>query len=559
MDASGPAVTASGGRSAPPRARLHVLLLLMVALFTLTLTGVAVLFVERIARQTGERVHATVVARTQSIAEGLARQFAKRRQEAAALARLPATVRFFEKPGPETLAAVNRHLDLMRGSFGAEVCYLLSERGVAVASSNRGEPDSFVGQDYSFRPYFARARAGEGGFSAAVGVTSGRRGLYFAHPVSAPGRDRPLGVAVAKYSAEPMAGVIPAVDFGLVLLVDENEVVFAGSDPVFDLTSLRRDAGERLSVLGQSRRYGDDSPRWSGLEIDGDWATRGVDRRRFRLHRVPISSLPGWWVVALHDTAHAQKPLRDELTSLRNSVGFLAVLAALTMIGVLFVAARREVLSRESAERKLRTAEQRLRMIASSAADAFISTDGRGRIVFWSPSAEALFGYSEKEAAGMDVERLLPPEVRGPFRRGLEQLEPPVEGLVLGYPVEYRGLKRDGEEFPAEVSVMGWLDEGRQHFTAVVRDFTERKRERDRLERVSEELRSALAEVRTLSGLLPICASCKRIRDDSGAWSPVEVYVRDRTEAEFSHGLCPRCQGSFFPGRDEGERDPGGG
>jgi hypothetical protein len=59
-------------------------------------------------------------------------------------------------------------------------------------------------------------------------------------------------------------------------------------------------------------------------------------------------------------------------------------------------------------------------------------------------------------------------------------------------------------------------------------------------ERVSE-LESALSHVRTLSGLLPICSYCKRIRDDRDYWSDVETYVSDHSRAEFSHGVCPSC------------------
>ena len=55
------------------------------------------------------------------------------------------------------------------------------------------------------------------------------------------------------------------------------------------------------------------------------------------------------------------------------------------------------------------------------------------------------------------------------------------------------------------------------------------------------ELQKALAKAKTLSGLLPICASCKKIRDDAGYWHQVEVYIRDHTEVDFSHGLCPDC------------------
>lgn len=59
------------------------------------------------------------------------------------------------------------------------------------------------------------------------------------------------------------------------------------------------------------------------------------------------------------------------------------------------------------------------------------------------------------------------------------------------------------------------------------------------------ELQEALARAKTLSGLLPICASCKKIRDDAGYWHQVEVYIREHAEVDFSHGLCPDCQGEL--------------
>lgn len=64
----------------------------------------------------------------------------------------------------------------------------------------------------------------------------------------------------------------------------------------------------------------------------------------------------------------------------------------------------------------------------------------------------------------------------------------------------------------------------------------------------AEELKEALAEVRVLRGILPICAHCKKIRDDAGYWSGVEEYVSDRTDADFSHGICPDCLHEHFPG-----------
>jgi hypothetical protein len=66
-------------------------------------------------------------------------------------------------------------------------------------------------------------------------------------------------------------------------------------------------------------------------------------------------------------------------------------------------------------------------------------------------------------------------------------------------------------------------------------------------EKLIEELRDALSKVKLLSGFLPICASCKKIRDDKGYWRQIEAYIRDHSEAEFSHGVCPECARKLYP------------
>jgi hypothetical protein len=65
--------------------------------------------------------------------------------------------------------------------------------------------------------------------------------------------------------------------------------------------------------------------------------------------------------------------------------------------------------------------------------------------------------------------------------------------------------------------------------------------------RLNQELAAALAEVKRLSGFLPICAACKKIRNDHGSWEQIETYIRDRSEAEFTHSLCPECVQRIYP------------
>jgi hypothetical protein len=75
----------------------------------------------------------------------------------------------------------------------------------------------------------------------------------------------------------------------------------------------------------------------------------------------------------------------------------------------------------------------------------------------------------------------------------------------------------------------------------------ELRQSQDSLKAAMRELQQSLSEVKVLSGLLPICASCKKIRDDKGSWQQFEVYIRDRSDARFTHGVCPDCAQDWFP------------
>ncbi len=84
-------------------------------------------------------------------------------------------------------------------------------------------------------------------------------------------------------------------------------------------------------------------------------------------------------------------------------------------------------------------------------------------------------------------------------------------------------------------------------------DMVELRHLNTELQTRNEALQTALAKVKQLSGLLPICASCKKIRnDDDGYWQDVAIYVRDHSEAAFSHGICPDCMKKLYPDFYEG-------
>lgn len=87
-----------------------------------------------------------------------------------------------------------------------------------------------------------------------------------------------------------------------------------------------------------------------------------------------------------------------------------------------------------------------------------------------------------------------------------------------------------------------------QSVICISKEITDRKRAEEERERLIAELKEALSTIRTLSGLLPICSACKKIRDDRGHWTHLEAYIRQHTGAEFTHGLCPTCAARLYPG-----------
>jgi PAS domain S-box-containing protein len=117
---------------------------------------------------------------------------------------------------------------------------------------------------------------------------------------------------------------------------------------------------------------------------------------------------------------------------------------------------------------------------------------------------------------------------------------------------EPRLIKINGHEFYARLDCMlvkNECDDLRQ-IRAAVSDITERKLAQEQRDKLVAELQKALSEVKTLQGFLPICSYCKNIRDDKGYWNQIESYIRDRSDAEFSHGICPECAKKLYPDMD---------
>jgi PAS domain S-box-containing protein len=184
--------------------------------------------------------------------------------------------------------------------------------------------------------------------------------------------------------------------------------------------------------------------------------------------------------------------------------------------------------------------DERFRALVENATDIIYWTDAAGRFTHVNPMAARLMRYPEEQLVGRHFADLIDPAHRAAalqfYTRQFKERRP------HSY-YEFPAITGSGSTvwFGQNVRAMFGADGDVAGFEAVARDITERKElERDR-ERLIAELKDALTSVKVLRGLLPICSCCKMIRDDGGYWQQIETYIRDHSEAEFTHGLCPDC------------------
>jgi diguanylate cyclase (GGDEF)-like protein/PAS domain S-box-containing protein len=153
-----------------------------------------------------------------------------------------------------------------------------------------------------------------------------------------------------------------------------------------------------------------------------------------------------------------------------------------------FIATAKDITGRIMAENALRTSEERMRAITQMAVSAIVMIDDVGAISFWNPAAEKLFGYSEEEVLGMDLhETIVPRGHYDDFRKGLFHFAETGEGPVVGKTLEMTACRKDGTEFPVELSISGLRIKDHWHAVGIIRDITERQQAEHQLREYAEK------------------------------------------------------------------------
>ena len=346
-------------------------------------------------------------------------------------------------------------LDRYQDRFEASPAYIMDQTGSCIASSNRDAPDSFVGHNYGFRPYFQQAIAGQPGRYFAVGVVSKKRGFFAAYPVRDP-VGKIMGVAAIKTTLDKFQQELR--EGGPAFLIDPSGIIFLSSRPSLDYHGLW--PVSRTDKDDFKAQYGTDNFESVFPQRLTNGAAVKIDGNKYLsyVHNINASAASGWSLVLL-------APVK-----LVVFYRLMGIATAFIMVVLTLVFAGTNLSIREGANR-IMASEARFRAMFAAAPEAvFVFDPESRRILGANPFMAQWLGYAPEELVGLEIDKLLELEPLGEGEEGAGKCPDSQAGTAAR---RYR--KKDGSLVDVECTEANILHEDHIRKIVFVRDITERK------------------------------------------------------------------------------------
>jgi len=403
------------------------------------------------------------------------------------LASIPSIVEALQEPSPPRITRANATLDRFRKNLNVDVCYLMDKDGLTIASSNRNDPDSFVGHNFNFRPYYKEAMNRQPSFYLALGTTSGKRGAYCSSPVLDGDDQPPYGVVVIKGSIDKVEDELGLGPEDILLVTNPVGVIFISTREDWRYNLLWDLSREEIERIEASRQFGTGPWRWTGMQLRDDKYLVDQEGQRYLMNRTQIDNYPGWNIIHLRPLDAITKVVSEPLLRITAPVVFMiSVLVGLSVF-FLYQKASQEILKRKAVQKALGDSETRYRSLYNNTPAMLHSIDREGHIVSVSDYWLEVMGYRREAVLGQNLtdfftessrdyaEDVVFPEF---FRTGVCQ------------DIPYQLQTADGAVIDILLSAVAERDsEGRPvRSLAVSVDVTERNRAQRALQVAQEEL-----------------------------------------------------------------------
>ena len=207
-----------------------------------------------------------------------------------------------------------------------------------------------------------------------------------------------------------------------------------------------------------------------------------------------------------------------------------------------------QINDRKWAEEKLKESDERYRGLFERSLDMVYLCDFEGNFIDANDAALEGLGYTKSDIKSLNFMSLLDMDQ---LPRAIKEVEELLENGFQENVTEFQLRRKDGKLVYIESKgSLIYRDGHPVAMQGIARNITQRKKLEEEREKLINELQQALKEVKQLSGFLPICSHCKKIRDDKGYWNQIEAYIQDHSDAEFSHGICQECAKKYYPDMD---------
>jgi len=380
--------------------KIRLIILIFALLVLLTAAAGGYISYYSIKKAAITKIHDDAKTQLAEVADRINLSLAEFRNITALLAGQEELQRALIGKGHETLSQANATLDLFQHTFDVDVCYLIDRAGNTIASSNRKTPESFMGKNYAYRPYFQKAIAGEQSVYPALGIVTKKRGVFYSHPVFGPDLRKPAGVVVIKAPIALIKKEINKKYDGVMLLVDPRGVVFVSSREDWLFNVLWERTPEELSSIAASQQFGKGPFEWTGMRKKDEQHAIDPEEGAYLIHLATVASFPGWNIIYLHDLRIVANQASGLLIKNFSHVFLLFSIAIVAISVYLYRKANTGILKRRQAEDDLRSTRDRLQALIKASPLPIVIIDAEMRTLLWNPAAEHVFGWTEEEMLG---------------------------------------------------------------------------------------------------------------------------------------------------------------
>lgn len=201
----------------------------------------------------------------------------------------------------------------------------------------------------------------------------------------------------------------------------------------------------------------------------------------------------------------------------------------------------------ENAHNQLQESQKYYESIFESIGNSIIIVDEESKIITMNKKTEEYFGYKKEELSGQKIEKLIPSRYRKKHLQLRTEYAKSPQNRPMGMGRELLAMKKDGSEVYVEVGLNPISTSRGKLVIATLIDISRRRKLEEERDELFLDLKDALDNVKTLTGMLPICMNCKKVRDDKGYWEKVDSYIIKHSDATITHGLCPDCAEKLYP------------